>query len=333
MSTPNKLFEPISIAVPIVDSQGKPTPQFQRLIQRLSVGAMLQVAPDGTISIASGGITNDLLGPDAVTSSKILNGTIATVDIADAAITNAKLANMAAHLIKARKTNSTGVPEDATLSEVLDFISSTQGVIFYRGASGWAALAPGTSGQFLKTQGAAADPIWATVASGSGALTMLATQTLAATATNITFSAISGAYKDLIVVGQTRSDKVATADAIRCQLNGDTGANYDYERENRFGQVSAFATTFTEAFSTAASTSIANAANTFCLEIDNYTGTVFHKSIRCHNDIQTSAAANGIFREISSARWKSTAAVTSIKLFSPANNFIIGTTMTLYGRG
>jgi hypothetical protein len=211
MPTPNKLFEPISIAVPIVDHQGRPTPQFQRLIQRLSVGAMLQVGPDGTISIASGGITNDLLAPDAVTSSKILDGTIATVDIADAAITNAKLANMAAHLIKARKTNSTGVPEDATLSEVLDFLSSTQGVIFYRGASGWAALAPGTSGQFLKTQGAAADPVWASVTAGTSKAATDNTLGAASTSLHCAKGALIIPLTDIVVYGAWfRVDEINT---------------------------------------------------------------------------------------------------------------------------
>ena len=42
----------------------------------------------------------------------------------------------------------------------LNSISSTRGTILYRGASAWVALAPGVSGQFLKTQGAGADPVW-----------------------------------------------------------------------------------------------------------------------------------------------------------------------------
>ncbi len=60
--------------------------------------------------------------------------------------------------------------EFKTLSELLDAaFSSTQGSILYRGASTWAALAPGTSGQYLKTNGAAANPSWATVSGGGGA--------------------------------------------------------------------------------------------------------------------------------------------------------------------
>lgn len=45
-----------------------------------------------------------------------------------------------------------------------------QGDILYQGASGWALLTPGTSGQFLETQGASANPIWGSP-SGSGTVT------------------------------------------------------------------------------------------------------------------------------------------------------------------
>lgn len=41
--------------------------------------------------------------------------------------------------------------------------SSTQGAVLYRGASGWAALGPGTAGQALQTGGAGANPSWMTV--------------------------------------------------------------------------------------------------------------------------------------------------------------------------
>jgi hypothetical protein len=51
----------------------------------------------------------------------------------------------------------------SSLSSTLDNISSTQGSILYRGASYWVALAPGTSGQFLQTNGGGANPAWAAV--------------------------------------------------------------------------------------------------------------------------------------------------------------------------
>lgn len=49
----------------------------------------------------------------------------------------------------------------ASLSSVLDAsVSSTQGTILYRNATGWAALLPGTTGQVLVTGGPSANPSW-----------------------------------------------------------------------------------------------------------------------------------------------------------------------------
>ncbi len=60
----------------------------------------------------------------------------------------------------ARKTAGAGSGEECTLSEILDFIgSAARGDLLYRGASGWARLAKGTSGYVL-SQGAD-DPAWA----------------------------------------------------------------------------------------------------------------------------------------------------------------------------
>jgi len=58
-------------------------------------------------------------------------------------------------------------PAWGTVTALLDALfSSSQGAILYRDAAAWAALAPGTSGHFLKTQGAAANPLWAAPAGG-----------------------------------------------------------------------------------------------------------------------------------------------------------------------
>ena len=58
-----------------------------------------------------------------------------------------------------------------TPSVVLDVIGATEGDVLYRGASAWLALAPGTSGQVLQTQGAGATPQWANAGSVSSVAT------------------------------------------------------------------------------------------------------------------------------------------------------------------
>lgn len=134
----NPLFQPLNIQVPIVDPKtGTPTAQFQRMLQALGLAAGLTVQ-NGQIGLADDGVTN------------------------------AKLANMASKLIKARKNAAAGDPEDCTLSEVLDFIGAVaQGDIIFRDAAGWARLAAGAAGQFLKTNGAGANPAWAAGSGGS----------------------------------------------------------------------------------------------------------------------------------------------------------------------
>jgi hypothetical protein len=56
-----------------------------------------------------------------------------------------------------------------SLSNILDSnIASTQGTIIYRGASGWQALAPGSTHYVLSTNGAGADPGWVPQSGGGG---------------------------------------------------------------------------------------------------------------------------------------------------------------------
>lgn len=46
------------------------------------------------------------------------------------------------------------------ISGLLDTLSAVQGSVLYRGASGWAALAPSASGYVLSSNGSSADPAW-----------------------------------------------------------------------------------------------------------------------------------------------------------------------------
>ena len=72
-------------------------------------------------------------------------------------------------LLNVHAAASTGM-QWSTLTSLIDsLIGNTQGDILYRSATAWTVLAPGTSGYFLQTQGAAANPIWATAGGGNAA--------------------------------------------------------------------------------------------------------------------------------------------------------------------
>jgi hypothetical protein len=122
------LIQPLNAEVEIVDKDGKPTPQFMRVLQKLRLGV---------------GLTKDSAG-------------------------NVGFANIAAKTILANKTGATSSPTACTISDILDFVTSTRGSILFRGVAGWQALTPGTANQVLQTNGAGADPTWVTPASGGG---------------------------------------------------------------------------------------------------------------------------------------------------------------------
>lgn len=56
----------------------------------------------------------------------------------------------------------------AEVQEILDQITATQGSVLFKGATEWQALAPGTSGYVLQTNGAGADPTWVAQSGGGG---------------------------------------------------------------------------------------------------------------------------------------------------------------------
>ena len=137
------------------------------------------------------------------------------VTIGTTAVTNAKLADMAANTVKVRNANSSGVPSDLALATTQILIGDgtgftaaslssdvtmtnagavtiadnavtpakmedgTQGDILYYGASGAPArLGFGTDGYFLKTQGSGADPVWTAIPAGGTTLSGLTDTTI-----------------------------------------------------------------------------------------------------------------------------------------------------------
>lgn len=114
--------------------------------------------PQWTSIAGSGSVTN--VGTNAgLTGGPITStGTIGLATVAN----NSLLANV---------SGGTAAPSATTLSSLLDSVlGNTQGAIIYRGGTTWNELAPGTNGQVLTTQGAAANPHWAS-SGGAGTLT------------------------------------------------------------------------------------------------------------------------------------------------------------------
>jgi len=87
---------------------------------------------------------------------------IATANLDNNAVTYAKMQQVSAEARVLGRNQSAGVGnvQEMTRSNVLDMGGASQGLIIYRGATTWDNLAPGTSGQMLRTNGGGANPSW-----------------------------------------------------------------------------------------------------------------------------------------------------------------------------
>lgn len=124
-----------------------------------------------------------------------------------------------------RNTSGAGAGEEVTLSQMLDWIgSAAQGDILYRGAASWERLAAGTSGQFLKTNGAGANPAWA-----AGGGWTLATPVATTSGTAIDFTGIPSTARMIammlngVSLSGTASHRIQTGDSGGIETTGYVG--------------------------------------------------------------------------------------------------------------
>lgn len=153
------------------------------------------------------------------------------------------------------------------------------------------------------------------------AIVALANTTLGASASSVTFSSIVGTYRDLIVVVNAKNTVGTTG--LRMQFNNDTGAtNYSWVLLEGNGSSATSASTSMEAFiggpnSTSDSQQVYN--------VMDYSATNKYKTAIVRADFPSS------YVDAIVECWKSTAAITTVKLFPAANQFASGSTFALYG--
>ncbi len=117
-------------------------------------------------------LADDLNALESLSGTGIARRTGTSTWTTGTTVSNAELATAADGTIKSNISGGVAAPSDNTISAVLDkLFGTTQGSVIYRGASTWAALAPGTSGYFLQTQGTSANPQWAAATVVSSTLT------------------------------------------------------------------------------------------------------------------------------------------------------------------
>ena len=151
---------------------------------------------------------------------------------------------------------------------------------------------------------------------------LLDSTTLGTSAASVTFSGISGSYRDLVLVTNAYS---ASDGGATIYLNSDTGANYS--RVRAYGNGS---TTFSDAGSGRTGMNsvlvwTANTPNTAIQQLMDYSATDKQTTVLSRINDHTDYVA------MQANRWANTAAVTTIEISSDSGNFVTGSTFYLYG--
>jgi len=156
--------------------------------------------------------------------------------------------------------------------------------------------------------------------------TPIASTTTSGSASSVTFSSISGAYTDLVVV--INYDSVTAGNqSLNMRFNGDTATNYSYTilRGSGSAAQSARGSSDDRIYCGSSSTGVTNIASTAIIHIQNYSNTTTYKTalIRDNNPDYYLFANVGL--------WRSTSAITSLTFYQSSYNFINGSTFALYG--
>lgn len=164
--------------------------------------------------------------------------------------------------------------------------------------------------------------------------TLIASNTLSASAASVTFSSIPSTYTDLVLRVSMRHDSAATLFNIDVRFNGDTATNYSRTFLTGDGASPSSSRNTSSAFARILMADAATAtANTFAsgeIYIPNYTASTNKplSSFNAQEDNSTTA-----YITANAALWQNTAAINQISIFpaTSSGNFVAGSSFYLYG--
>ena len=156
----------------------------------------------------------------------------------------------------------------------------------------------------------------------------IATNTISGSSTStVTFSNISSAFTDLVVVFGNFSGQASYSFSLR--FNGDTGSNYVYVNlEGNGTTVTATNNSGTTGIFTGGVIGFPDNKSSAIFNIGNYSSTFGYKPVVGRTGYNGTGVA-GV--NLTGGTWNSTAAITSINTFIGAGNFADGGQITLYG--
>lgn len=172
---------------------------------------------------------------------------------------------------------------------------------------------------------------------GGGALIEISSQVLSTAQSEIVLDDFPTDFEDLIIVLTGASDKAASFDDLRMQVNGDTGTNYDNQgTESNGASVSGVASAGSNWFNIGwmpAATAPANSSGNCEIVLPSYARSTLEKTVLSRTSLKLSNSFGGSYVRNAGGWWRSASPISSIRLFCLSSNIAAGTVVTLYGRG
>lgn len=157
----------------------------------------------------------------------------------------------------------------------------------------------------------------------SATYTPLANITLGSSAASVTFSSISGSYRDLILIFNGNSTSGAD---LKVLINGSTSAIYNSLYMRGTGSAEQTVAYSSQNAQVIKSTGNDTSVSVIKLEFLDYSATDKHKSYLIRDNGPSNWGVGSY-----AGRWASTAAITSIAVTSDGANIAAGSTLALYG--
>lgn len=177
---------------------------------------------------------------------------------------------------------------------------------------------------------------WASLGGGGGRVELISEEVLASSATEVVFDSLPTGYQHLMVEVLARSNRSGASTAIRMQLNDDTGTNYSWARTGRHSAGTDVAgegrnTAYAEAGAMAAADTDAGEAGAYTLTVKNYRNSSFYTYYDSMGNHGNAGATDDVENRYIGGVWLNTAAVTKIRLYPSADDFVTGSMFRLYG--
>ena len=170
----------------------------------------------------------------------------------------------------------------------------------------------------------------------SGVMRPVSDTVLSVAASSVNLSPLPTGFQHLVVMATGRSSVAATSENVRLRVNGDSGANYDYQSLNAGSAMTAAEVYGANQVLVPGVPGASSPAGRFAameVWLPNYGSTDNQKTVLVTNPRFRANTTADFALNYTGGWWRSSSAVTSVEFSLASGQFSVGSRFTLYGLG